>query len=70
LIKRIKIQKPSKEQLETLNIKDWSPWSCEPCVFDWEYSEDETAYLFEAKVRVKTETEEVTIQSGDLVEFP
>jgi hypothetical protein len=69
-MKRIKIQKLSNEQFQNLNIKDWLSWSCEPCAFDWEYSETETAYLFEGKVRVKTETEEVTIQAGDLVEFP
>jgi uncharacterized cupin superfamily protein len=69
-MKRIKIQKLSNEQFQNLNIKDWSSWSCEPSVFNWEYTEDETAFIFEGKVLVKTDTEEVTIQAGDLVEFP
>lgn len=31
----IRIKKPSKEELETLGIDRWSPWSCEPSAFDW-----------------------------------
>ena len=67
---RIKIEKPSKEQLEQLNVKSWSLWACEPSTFDWEYDSDETAYVLEGKVKVKTVEEEVEINKGDLVTFP
>jgi len=70
-MKNIKIEKPTKEQLDKLNIKSWSPWSCEPTTFDWEYSEDETAYVFEGKVIVTTDAgDKVAINKGDLVHFP
>lgn len=67
---KIKIEKPSKEKLDSLGIDKWSPWECEPSTFDWEYDSDETAYVFEGKVKVKTPEEEVEINAGDLVTFP
>jgi len=67
---RIKIEKPSVEQLDKLNVKNWSTWECEPSTFDWEYDSDETAYVLEGKVKVKTSEEEVEIKKGDLVTFP
>ena len=59
---KIKIEKPSEEQLEQLNVKSWSPWECELSTFDWEYDSDETAYVLEGKVKVKTAEEEVEIK--------
>ncbi|MCP4650764.1 MAG: cupin domain-containing protein [PVC group bacterium] len=67
---KIEIRKPSKEELDTLGIENWSAWQCGIGMFDWEYSDRETAYVFEGKVTVKTAEEEVTIGSGDLVVFP
>ena len=66
----IKITRPSEEELDNLGIDSWSPWECEPSTFDWEYSDRETAYVFEGKVKVKTPSGEVEINKGDLVEFP
>lgn len=66
----IKIEKPSKEKLKNLGIESWSPWECEPSSFDWEYDADETAYIFEGKVIVKTPAGETEIKKGDLVRFP
>ena len=67
---QITVRKPGKEELDKLGIKSWSPWSCEVSTFDWEYTDRETAYVFEGKVRVKTPDGEVVIKSGDLVTFP
>ena len=67
---KIKIEKPSDGQLKSLGIDGWSPWNCEPSIFDWEYSSTEKAYVLEGKVRIKTDEEEVEIQTGDLVTFP
>lgn len=66
----IKKEIPSDEKLKKLNINNWSPWECEPSTFDWEYSCDETAYVLEGKVKVKTANGEVEINKGDLVHFP
>ena len=67
----IRIEKPSSRQLEQLNVKKWSPWECEPSTFDWEYDCDETAYVLEGKVKVKTKDGSVVeINKGDLVHFP
>ena len=67
---KIKISKPTDEEIKQLGIDSWSPWQCEPSVFDWEYTSTETAYVMEGKVSVKTEDEEVEIKAGDLVTFP
>ncbi len=69
-MEKIKIEKPTQEKLKKLNIDSWSPWGCEVSVFDWEYSSDETAYILEGKVKVKTPSQEVEINKGDLVTFP
>lgn len=67
---KIRIEKPTKEKLDSLGTDKWSPWECEPSTFDWEYDSDETAYVFSGKVKVKTPEEEVEINAGDLVTFP
>lgn len=68
---KIKIQKPTKEQLTNLCIDKWSPWECEPTTFDWEYDEEEWAYVFEGKAKIKTpDGKEAEIGKGDLVKFP
>ncbi|OGP30384.1 MAG: cupin [Deltaproteobacteria bacterium GWC2_42_51] len=67
---RIKIERPTEKMLKELGIDKWSPWECEPSTFDWEYPADETAYVFEGRVKVKTKDEEVEIKKGDLVTFP
>lgn len=68
---KIKIEKPTKEKLDLLGVNRWSHWECEPSTFDWEYDTDESAYVLEGKVRVKTEDgQEVEINKGDLVCFP
>ncbi len=66
----IKKEKPSKEKLESLKIENWSPWECDPSIFDWEYDTQETAFVLEGKVIVKTPTGEMEINKGDLVTFP
>lgn len=66
----IRIEKPTQEQIDKLGINNWSPWECEPSTFDWEYDCDETAYVFEGRVKVKTNSGEVEINKGDLVTFP
>lgn len=66
----IVVKRPSKNELDELHIEGWSSWVCEPSQFDWEYDSNETAYLYEGKVKVKTGSGEVEIGAGDLVFFP
>jgi uncharacterized protein len=67
---RILVKKPSKDELESLGVKNWGTWSCGKSTFDWEYSSQETCYIIEGKVTVKTDEEEVSFEKGDLVSFP
>ncbi len=68
---KITVKKPSREELNSLNTKAWSPWSCKESVFDWEYSEEEICYILDGVVEVETEDgEKVEIVKGDLVTFP
>ncbi len=67
---KIKVEKVTDEKLNALDINSWSSWECEPSTFDWEYDSNETAYVLEGKVKVKTADEEVEINKGDLVTFP
>jgi uncharacterized cupin superfamily protein len=64
---KIRQKTVDKTKIET---SGWNSWSCEPSTFDWEYGDDETAYVFEGHVFVKTATEEVEIKGGQLVQFP
>ncbi len=66
----IRIEKASEDKLRSMGVEEWSPWECEPSTFDWEYDSNETAYVLEGKVKVKTSSGEVEINKGDLVYFP
>jgi len=65
----ITVTRPTPEELERLGVERWSPWSCEPSTFDWEYDAEETAYVYEGLVTVTTPDGDVTIRGGDLVTF-
>ena len=65
------VTKPmSIEEAKKLGIDSWSRWECEPSIFDWEYDEQETAYVFEGDVVVTAGDEKVHITGGMLVSFP
>lgn len=67
----IRVTKPTEEELKKIDLKKWSPWSCDVSRFEWEYSEDETCYILEGRVIVETEDgEKMEIKKGDLVTFP
>jgi hypothetical protein len=62
---------PSLERLNDLGILKCPTWSKESSTFPWTYSDQETAYILEGEVTVRTENEEpVTFGKGDLVIFP
>ncbi len=66
----IKVRKPSEEELNSLGIKQWQRWECQPSSFDWAYVDTETCYIQEGKAKVSTADGEVAFGKGDLVEFP
>ncbi|MBN1594479.1 cupin domain-containing protein [candidate division FCPU426 bacterium] len=67
---KIKVEKATPEKLRALEVESWSPWECEPTEFDWEYSQDERAYVKEGRVVVHAKEGDVEIQGGDIVLFP
>lgn len=69
-MKNIITEPMSLEEARKLGIASWSHWECAPSTFDWEYAEDETAYVLEGDVIVKTPDQDVHITGGMLVTFP
>ena len=67
----IKIEKPTKEKLESMGILSWPVWEKEASTFPWSYDAQETCYLLEGRVKVTPERgEPVEFGAGDLVIFP
>ncbi|KGN52597.1 uncharacterized protein LOC101218376 [Cucumis sativus] len=69
----IKVEKnPSESKLTELGVRQWPKWGCGPSKFPWTYSDKETCYLLEGKVKVTPagSNESVEIGAGDLVVFP
>jgi len=68
---KTKIEKPTAEKLKELGVDSWSSWDCDASEFDWEYSNEEIAYVQKGKVIVTEQGgEKVEINAGDLVTFP
>ncbi|MBI4845652.1 MAG: cupin domain-containing protein [Candidatus Omnitrophica bacterium] len=67
---KIIVKKPTEDDLKDLGVEDWNTWECAVSTFDWTYSDKETAYLYEGKVKVKTAQGETKFEAGDLVVFP
>ena len=68
---KIKIEKPTDEQIESMGIKGWPIWIKEVSEFPWYYDEKETCLILEGQVFVTPDDgEPVEINVGDLVEFP
>lgn len=65
------ISQPSLEQLNKLNVFNWSIWEKEISEFPWTYGEAESCYFLEGDVVVTPDGEKpVTMGKGDLVTFP
>jgi uncharacterized protein len=67
---KIKISKPSKDEIERMNVYQWPIWEKEESNFPWTYDAEETCFIIEGHVFVVTQWETVEIQPGDLVVFP
>lgn len=67
---KIKIEKVDDKTLKKMGVRSWPIWECEPSTFDWHYDEDETCYILEGDITVRTSEEEIKIGPGDFVTFP
>lgn len=67
---KIKIIPMTIDEAKQYGVNDWSSWECEPSVFEWEYSEQEAAYVYEGDVIVTSDYETVNITAGMMVSFP
>ncbi len=67
---KIKVEKPSAEQLKNLGVLDWPIWTKEPSRFDWHYDEQEICFFLEGDVTVVTDERGISFGKGDLVTFP
>jgi uncharacterized cupin superfamily protein len=68
---KIKIEKLTQDQLESMKVFSWPIWEKEASTFPWSYDEQETCYLLEGQVKVTPEGgEAVEFGAGDLVTFP
>lgn len=70
MMSKIKVEKPSAEQLASLGVKSWPTWTKEVSEFPWSYSSQEIAYILEGEVTVIEQGgEAVNFGVGDLVTF-
>lgn len=68
---KIKIEKPTNDQIESMGIKSWPIWTKEVSEFPWTYDDKETCLILKGRVFVTPDGgEPVEINVGDLVEFP
>jgi uncharacterized cupin superfamily protein len=66
----VTVKRPTDEELMSLGVEDWPIWEKEVSVFDWFYSEGETFYVLEGRVKVDLdEGGSVEFGKGDLVTF-
>ncbi len=67
----IKVEKPSDDILDEMNVFNWPIWEKEVSKFDWSYDSEEICYLLKGKVVVTPENgDPVEFGAGDLVTFP
>ncbi len=68
---KIKIEKPTPQKLEQMQVSSWPIWEKEVSRFDWHYDSTEVCYILEGKVIVESKDGEVVeFGKGDLVTFP
>ena len=67
----IKVEKPSKETLQSLAVDGWPIWTKDVSTFSWQYDSQEVAYILEGEVTVTPDNgKPVHFRAGDLVTFP
>lgn len=66
---QVKIQKPTKEMLDSLQVSNWPVWEKEISRFSWHYDQKEHCYILEGEVKVETANGDFHIKAGDFVTF-
>ncbi len=67
----IKVHKPTEQELKELGVREWPIWQKEESVFKWHYDQEETCFILEGDVEVKTPDERlICLGAGDMVVFP
>jgi len=67
-VKDVIVKKPLPQEQE--QAKSWPIWECQPCEFDWAYTQTETCLILDGDVTVTDGQAEVSFGPGDLVVFP
>ena len=67
---KIKIDKVDREEMQSQGVLAWPIWECQPSEFKWHYDQEESCYILEGEITVKTADQEVLIRPGDFVVFP
>lgn len=68
---KIRVEKLTNAQQETLGIMRWPVWEKETSDFSWHYDEQEMCYFLEGEVAVELPSGEVVVIGvGDFVTFP
>ena len=68
---KIKVEKPTEEQLKKSGVFGWPIWEKEASRFDWHYDDQETCYFLEGDVTIETKDgEKASFGKGNLVTFP
>lgn len=61
----------SPAKLDAMHVDSWATWHKEVSTFEWAYDESETCYILEGEAVITPDGgKPVTIQRGDLVQFP
>jgi uncharacterized cupin superfamily protein len=68
-MKKVIIQKLSKESIDSKGIRKWPIWEKEISRFDWQYEGDEECLILKGEVNVETKDETYVIKAGDFVTF-
>jgi len=70
MMKKIKIEHLSDEEVRARGISSWPVWEKEKSRFDWEYDMEEHCYILEGEVIIETKDGNYKIEAGDYVIFP
>jgi uncharacterized cupin superfamily protein len=65
---RIDVRKPTEDEKKT--AARWPIWSKEAATFPWRYDDEETCWILEGQVTVRTAQGDVSFGAGDWVVFP
>ena len=61
----------SPAKLDAMHVDSWANWSKEVSRFEWHYDQAELCYILEGEAVITPDGgEAITIQRGDLVQFP